>query len=237
MTAGMGKPSSEPRRGTARKEVRAVFLGAPGAGKGTQALRLSEALAMVHISTGDMLRKHVSEGTELGRKAKGYMESGRLVPDELILAMVADRIRKPDVARAWILDGFPRTLPQAKALDGLLQTGGSKGLSHVIFFAVPEEVLVRRLSGRQTCSRCGAIWNTYFQPTRAAGVCDTCGGELRQRADDRPEAVRKRLDVYHAETEPVLGYYRSLGLLTEIDADRSPEEVFQSLSNQLEPAN
>ncbi|HEX5053529.1 MAG TPA: adenylate kinase [Planctomycetota bacterium] len=208
-------------------KARCVFLGAPGAGKGTQAKKAAEAASLAHISTGDMLRHEVTAGTALGRQAKGYMDAGKLVPDEVIIGMVRARIRQPDARSAWILDGFPRTLPQAEALDKSLS--GAEALSHVIFFAVPEPVLVERLSGRRTCSKCGAIWHVEHQPTKHPGVCDKCGGELTQRSDDRPEAIAKRLEVYRLQTAPLLAYYRDRNVLREIDANRPPAIVFQEL--------
>lgn len=208
--------------------TRAVFLGAPGAGKGTQAMRLARETGVVHISTGDMLRGHVARGTPLGTEARDYMDKGQLVPDRLIIAMVEDRIGEPDAASAWILDGFPRTLPQAEALDTSL-TGSAQSLTHVVYFHVPEEVLTGRLTGRRVCGKCGAIWHVQNHPTSKAGVCDTCGGALTQRSDDRPEAVGKRLAVYASQTKPLLDYYRQRNLLTEIDANRSPETVYETL--------
>lgn len=216
---------------TALGRFRAVFLGAPGAGKGTQAKQLVGSQSVLHISTGDMLREHVGQDTELGRKAKSYMDSGQLVPDDLIIAMVQDRLDRPDADQSWILDGFPRTVPQAMALDSCL--GEERGLSHVLYFRVPSEKLVERLAGRQTCSSCGAIWNRFSKPTQQEGVCDLCGGTLTQREDDKPEAVTKRLEVYTAQTEPLLAHYRDQGVLVEIDADRSSELVFEELLNAL----
>lgn len=219
---------------------RAVFLGPPGAGKGTQAARLVEERSPLHISTGDMLREHRSKGTELGEQAKAFMDAGKLVPDELIIAMVEDRLggvetgseggeagASPD--QSWILDGFPRTLPQARALDASLATP----LTHVVYFRVPQDVLVSRLSGRWTCSSCGAIWHERFKPTRSEGVCDNCDGALKQRPDDRPEAVSQRLEIYSRDTEPLLDYYKSRNVLCEVDADRAPDEVFSSLTAEL----
>lgn len=208
-------------------QARCVFLGAPGAGKGTQAKRVAEAVRLAHISTGDMLREEVAAGSELGRQAKSFMDGGKLVPDDVIIRMVQDRIRKPDAHAAWILDGFPRTLPQAEALDRSLS--GAAALTHVIYFAVPEAVLVGRLSGRRTCSKCGAIWHVENQPTKKPGVCDRCGGELLQRSDDRPEAIGKRLEVYRSQTSPLLAYYRDRKVLREIDANRSPDVVYKEL--------
>jgi adenylate kinase len=222
---------------TSQRTVRAVFLGAPGAGKGTQAMRLANSRGFAHISTGDMLRGQVAQGSELGQKAKAFMDSGKLVPDDLIIAMVQKRIAEPDARAAWILDGFPRTLPQAVALDRNLAAAGSgtepaaiaRGLTHVIFFAVPEQALVGRLSGRRTCSGCGAIWHVETKPTRREGLCDACGRPLLQRADDRPEAISKRLEVYRVQTEPLLSYYRDKRILREVDASRPPDAVYGDL--------
>lgn len=208
--------------------ARCVFLGAPGAGKGTQAKKVAEeAAALAHISTGDMLRGQVSAGTELGRQAKGYMDAGKLVPDDLIISMVKARISEPDAKSAWILDGFPRHLPQAEALNRNLSANSA--LSHVIYFAVPESVLFGRLTGRLTCSKCGAIWHLQNNPPKAAGVCDLCGGGLVQRSDDLPEKITKRLEEYRTLTAPLLAYCREKNLLREIDANRAPTVVFQEL--------
>jgi adenylate kinase len=206
---------------------RCVFLGAPGAGKGTQAKKVADAASLAHISTGDMLRQEVAAATEMGVQAKTFMDAGKLVPDDVIIGMVKTRIRQPDAKSAWILDGFPRTLPQAEALDKNLS--GAAALSHVIYFAVPEAVLVGRLSGRRTCSKCGAIWHVEHQPTKKAGVCDLCAGELVQRSDDRPEAIGKRLEVYRSQTAPLLAYYRDRRILREIDANRDPATIYQEL--------
>ena len=211
-------------------KARAVFLGGPGAGKGTQAKRLSEAFKLAHISTGDMLRGQVAKGTELGKQAKVLMDAGKLVPDDLIVAMVKDRIAEPDAKAAWILDGFPRTLPQAEALDRLLGTDPQKRLTHVVFFRLADTVLKARLVGRRNCSKCGAIWHVDSKPTKKAGICDNCGGALQQRADDRPEAIDKRLQEFHAQTaRPLSAYYQKKSVLREIDADRSPDIIYKEL--------
>lgn len=227
-----GSPHSAAPGHTLSGDTHAVFLGAPGAGKGTQAQRLAAGSGAEHISTGDMLRQHVATGTSLGAKAKAFMDDGRLVPDEVIIGMVLDRIGRTGANSAWILDGFPRTLPQAQALDSALAGRGAR-LSHVIWFAVPTDALVARTTGRRTCSKCGAIWHVQFKPTRINGKCDVCGGELTQRSDDRPEAVTKRLSVYAQQTEPLLSYYRDQGVLIEIDAAQSPEQVFEELQRAL----
>ena len=213
-------------------QARCVFLGAPGAGKGTQAKRVAAEAEIAHISTGDMLREEVKSGSALGAEAKTFMDAGKLVPDQLIIDMVKARIQKPDAASAWILDGFPRTLPQAEALDQNLTSDNA--LTHVISFSVPEAVLMGRLTGRRTCSQCGAIWHVEHKPTKQQGVCDNCGGELTQRSDDREEAIGKRLEVYRTQTAPLLAYYGDRGVLREIDANRSPDVVFQELLTAMQ---
>ncbi len=213
-------------------QARCVFLGAPGAGKGTQAKRVAATAEIAHISTGDMLREEIKSGSALGAEAKTFMDAGKLVPDQLIIDMVKARIQQPDAQSAWILDGFPRTLPQAEALDQNLS--GDNALTHVVSFAVPEDVLMGRLTGRRTCSQCGAIWHVEHKPTKSEGVCDACGGELTQRSDDREEAIGKRLEVYRTQTAPLLAYYGDRGVLREIDANRSPDVVFQELLTQMQ---
>ncbi len=207
--------------------ARCVFLGAPGAGKGTQAKQVAEAAGIAHISTGDMLRQEVAAGSELGKQAKGFMDAGKLVPDDVIVGMVGVRIRQQDAKDAWILDGFPRTLPQAEALDRNLPP--SAAVSHVIYFALPEQVLMGRLTGRRTCSKCGAIWHLESKPTKTSGVCDTCGGSTTQRSDDHPDKISKRLEEYRTLTAPLLAFYRSKGLLRELDANRPAAVVNQEL--------
>ena len=206
--------------------LRAVFLGAPGAGKGTQAQQLAASGGALHISTGDMLREHRAKGTMLGKQAQSYMDAGKLVPDDVIINMVQERIAAPDARRAWILDGFPRTLPQAEALDRSL---GAQGLTHVVSFAIPHAALMERLTGRRTCGQCGAIWHVKFKPTKEQGRCDKCGGGLVHRSDDRPDAVHTRLEAFRVQTEPLLAYYRGRSVLVELDADRPPEQVFEAL--------
>ena len=217
-------------------QARCVFLGAPGAGKGTQAKRVAEESGLTHISTGDLLRGEVKLGSKLGLEAKGFMDAGKLVPDQLIIDMVKARIEGPEglssAASSWILDGFPRTLPQAEALDSNLSSANA--LTHVISFAVPEEVLMGRLTGRRTCSKCGAIWHIEYKPPSQEGVCDECGGKLTQRSDDRAEAIGKRLEVYRSQTAPLLAYYSDRGVLKEVDANRSPDAVFQELLTRMQ---
>jgi adenylate kinase len=215
---------------SAKVRARAVFLGGPGAGKGTQAKRLSEVCQVAHISTGDMLRSHVQKATELGLQAKALMDAGKLVPDDLIVAMVQARIAEPDARGGWILDGFPRTLVQAEALDRLLGSSVANRITHVVYFQIADAVLQKRLTGRRNCSQCGAIWHVENKPTRKDGVCDSCGGSLVHRADDRPDAIAKRLQDFHAVTAgPLRNYYQNRGVLKEIDANRSPDVIYQEL--------
>ncbi len=202
---------------------------------------MAEASGLTHLSTGDLLREEVKSGSKLGAEAKGYMDAGKLVPDQLIIDMVKARIgggeaSGPDslsaAANGWILDGFPRTLPQAEALDANLSSDNA--LTHVISFAVPEEALMGRLTGRRTCSKCGAIWHIEYKPPSQEGVCDECGGKLTQRSDDREEAIGKRLEVYRSQTAPLLAYYSDRGVLKEVDANRSPDAVFQELLTRMQ---
>ena len=212
--------------------MKLVFLGPPGAGKGTQAKVAAERHQWAHISTGDMLRAAVAEGTELGVKAKGFMDAGSLVPDELMCDMVAERLKKDDCAHGWILDGFPRTTVQASALaDTLAKEGWS--LDRCVYFHIERERLVSRLTGRLTCSSCGAIFHREFSPTSVEGVCDKCGGEVIQRADDTVEAVENRLDVYEKSTAELIDHYRGLEQLLQVEADGSVEEVTARLEEGL----
>ena len=210
-----------------------IFLGPPGAGKGTQAKVLVEKYVIPQISTGDMLREHVAKGTELGLKAKEYMEKGQLVPDEIILSMVKERLSQDDAQKGFILDGFPRTVAQAEALDKLLEEMGKK-IEYVLALIVPDEELVTRLTGRRTCKNCGMMYHIKFKPPKVEGKCDACGGELYQRPDDNEETVRNRLKVYHEQTAPLIEYYRKKGVLFEVDGNKSIEEITQQLINILE---
>ncbi|MCS7279603.1 MAG: adenylate kinase [Thermodesulfobacteriaceae bacterium] len=205
-----------------------IFLGPPGAGKGTQAKVLIDRFNIPQISTGDMLRENVAKGTELGMKAKEYMEKGQLVPDEIILGMVKDRLSQADAQKGFILDGFPRTVAQAEALDKMLSEMGKK-IEYVLALMVPDEDLVIRLTGRRTCKKCGMMYHIKFKPPKEEGKCDTCGGELYQRPDDNEETVRNRLKVYHESTAPLLDYYKKKGVLFEIDGSKSIEEITKQL--------
>lgn len=205
-----------------------VFLGAPGAGKGTQATVLAEKLGLVHIATGDVLRDAVRRETELGKQARGYMDRGELVPDALVVDVVVDRLSQPDAARGAVLDGFPRNVPQAKALDAALAARGA-GVDLAIYLKVPESALIARLAGRWECAACRAPYHEVTNPPKQAGVCDQCGGALTQRADDRPETVRRRLQVYFEQTAPLLEYYRERDLLAEVDGERPIPEVAEQV--------
>jgi len=207
-----------------------ILLGPPGSGKGTQAVRLTKELGIPHISTGDLFRENISKDTELGRKAKSYTNAGKLVPDELVLDMLFDRVSRPDCARGYLLDGFPRTLAQAEALDKYLPPNTQL---IVLSLNVPDDLIVKRAEGRLTCKNCGTIYNRYFSPPAQEGKCDKCGGELVQRPDDRAEVVEERLRVYHAQTQPLVEYYNKKGVLIQVDGTKSPDEVFSALKEKL----
>jgi len=206
------------------KGVRLVFLGPPGAGKGTQARELAAEWGVPQIATGDMLREAASAGTALGRQAKTYMDRGALVPDDVIIGLIAERLAQPDAKRGFILDGFPRTIPQAEALDRLLKDLG-RPLDRVVFLDVSEPELLRRLTGRRSCPVCQATYHLVSAPPRQADVCDRCGNALIQRVDDREETVRKRLAVYADQTAPLLDYYRNQRLLASISGEGDPDTV------------
>jgi adenylate kinase len=205
-----------------------VLLGGPGAGKGTQAERLSQALGIPQISTGDLFRENLRKKTELGLLAKETMERGELVPDEVTVGMVRERLSRPDCATGAILDGFPRTVAQAEALEDLL-TGMGSQLAVVPYIKVPEDVLLARLAGRWTCRACGAMYHQLFSPPQEAGVCDRCGGELYQRPDDTPETQKHRIKVYFEQTAPLIDYYREKGLLVEVDGRPGIDEIQAAL--------
>jgi len=201
-----------------------VLLGGPGAGKGTQAERLAETLGLPQVSTGDLFRENLENETELGLLAKGYMERGELVPDEVTVGMVRERLSRPDAAQGVTLDGFPRTIAQAGAFEALLADLGSE-LAVVPYIRVPEDVLLARLAGRWTCRKCGAMYHEMFSPPAVAGVCDRCGGELYQRPDDTPETQKHRIGVYFEQTAPLIDYYRDKGLLVEVDGRPGISEI------------
>ncbi|OFZ51703.1 MAG: adenylate kinase [Bdellovibrionales bacterium RIFOXYC1_FULL_54_43] len=209
-----------------------VLLGPPGSGKGTQAKKIVRDRDWPQLSTGDMLRAAIAAGTALGREAKRYMDSGSLVPDQVVIGLIRERTEQPDAKAGFILDGFPRTVPQAQALDQMLQSRASK-VDRVVLFEIPDEELVRRLSGRRTCLKCGAMYHIENAPPEKKDVCGHCGSELTQRDDDRPEIISKRLKVYHEQTAPVAEYYRKQSKLRTLDALKSPDEVSLALAETL----
>ncbi len=211
-----------------------ILLGPPGAGKGTQATRLGAALGLAHVSTGDLFRENLSKGTALGQKARGYMDAGQLVPDQLVLDMLFDRVSKGDCARGYLLDGFPRTMPQAEALEKSLQAGGAQVC--VLHLRVPDSLLLERITGRRTCKSCGQAHHLKYSAPRLAGRCDKCGGELTQRSDDSAEVFGKRLLVYREQTQPLEAFYEARGLVRSVDGARTPDQVFQDLQSHAREA-
>lgn len=205
--------------------MKIIMLGAPGAGKGTQAKQIAGKYGIPHISTGDIFRANIKEGTELGKKAKEYMDQGLLVPDELTCDLVVDRINQEDCKNGFVLDGFPRTIPQAEALDAALTKLGQK-MDYAIDVDVPDENIVNRMGGRRACINCGATYHIVSIPPKKEGVCDTCGNELVLRDDDKPETVQKRLDVYHEQTQPLIDYYNGKNVLVEVDGTKDMKDVF-----------
>ena len=212
--------------------MRIIMLGAPGAGKGTQAKMIADKYQVPHISTGDIFRANIKEGTELGLKAKTYMDQGLLVPDELVVDLVVDRLAQEDCVNGCVLDGFPRTIPQAECLDAALAAKG-EAIDYAIDVDVPDENIINRMSGRRACVACGATYHIVHIPTKVEGVCDRCGEGLILRDDDKPETVKKRLDVYHAQTQPLIDYYTAKNVLKSVDGTVDMEEVFQSIVNIL----
>jgi adenylate kinase len=213
--------------------MRLILLGPPGAGKGTQAKQLAERLAIPQISTGDMLRAAVKAGTPLGREAQAIMERGELVPDEIVIELFRERSLQPDAAGGFILDGFPRTVPQAEALRKILAERGQR-IERVVSLEVPEENLVGRIAGRRTCRSCQAMYHLQASPPRAAGRCDRCGGELYQRADDNEDTVRERLRVYRGQTEPLIAYYDRDGVVRRVPGTGSIESIFEAIRAAIE---
>ncbi|MCR4398493.1 MAG: adenylate kinase [Firmicutes bacterium] len=212
--------------------MRLVFLGPPGAGKGTQADLLSEKTGLPHISPGDMFRRAVKEGSELGRKVKEYMDGGLLVPDDVTVGVIRERMLEPDCAAGFILDGFPRNMRQAEALDVMMSEAGVR-LDAAVNFEVPFDILVERSVGRRVCRGCGATYHLRHNPPRAEGICDECGGELVQRDDDREETVKERLSVYSRETRPLVEYYREKGILVSVNGDQALDAVAAELASVL----
>lgn len=199
-----------------------ILLGPPGSGKGTQAKVITEQLGIPHISTGDLFRENMSKRTAIGERARSYMDAGKLVPDDVVIDMLKDRVARADCANGYLLDGFPRTIPQAQALNTILDVNVKL---IVINLQVPDDIIIKRIEGRMTCSDCGALYNTYFSPSRVANICDNCKGELIHRADDNAEVVKERLRVYHSQTAPLQEYYTNRGVLYNINGDRDSSTI------------
>lgn len=212
--------------------VKIIMLGAPGAGKGTQAKQIAAKYQIPHISTGDIFRANIKNGTELGKKAKEYMDQGLLVPDELTCDLVMDRIQQEDCANGFVLDGFPRTIPQAESLDAALEKI-NQTMDYAIDVDVPDSHIVSRMSGRRACLNCGATYHVVAIPPKREGICDACGKELVLRDDDKPETVQKRLDVYHEQTQPLIDYYNKQGILQTVDGTQPMEDVFANIVSIL----
>ncbi len=209
-----------------------ILMGLPGAGKGTQAAKITAAYNIPHISTGDMFREAIRENTPLGQQAKAYMDQGELVPDDVTIGIVRERLSKPDCQPGFLLDGFPRTVVQAEGLDQILEAMGRK-IDHVIHIAVSKETLIKRLTGRRICRECGTAYHVEFHPPQKEGVCDQCGGELYQRDDDHPDTVKNRLEVNLKQEEPLLNYYREKGCLRSVDGEQSMDEVFRQITSRI----
>ena len=212
--------------------MKIIMLGAPGAGKGTQAKRIAEQYSIPHISTGDIFRANIKNNTELGKKAKSYMDQGLLVPDELTCDLVVDRIKQDDCKRGYIVDGFPRTILQAQALDAALASMNDK-MDYAIDVDVPDENIVSRMSGRRACVGCGATYHVVYNAPKAEGICDACGEKLILRDDDKPETVQKRLTVYHEQTQPLIDYYKNAGILRTVDGTMEMDQVFAAIVDIL----
>jgi len=208
--------------------MKIIMLGAPGAGKGTQAKMIADKYGVPHISTGDIFRANIKEGTELGKKAKTYMDQGLLVPDELVVDLVVDRVKNPDCEKGYVLDGFPRTIPQAECLDKALAEMNDS-MDYAINIDVPDENIITRMGGRRACVGCGATYHVVNIPPKKEGICDRCGGELILRDDDKPETVKKRLDVYHEQTQPLIDYYTKKGIIKDVDGTQQMDDVFNAI--------
>lgn len=208
--------------------MKIIMLGAPGAGKGTQAKKISAKYGVPHISTGDIFRANIKSQTELGMKAKVFMDQGQLVPDEITIGMLLDRIQEEDCKKGYVLDGFPRTIPQAESLTKALADMGDH-IDYAINVDVPDENIISRMSGRRACLKCGQTYHIVYNPPKKENVCDVCGEALVLRDDDKPETVKKRLDVYHDQTQPLIDYYKAAGVLAEVDGTKDLEAVFQDI--------
>ncbi|MCR4890772.1 MAG: adenylate kinase [Lachnospiraceae bacterium] len=213
--------------------MKIVMLGAPGAGKGTQAKRIAEKYGIPHVSTGDIFRANIKNGTDLGKEAKTYMDEGKLVPDELTVRILLDRVAQDDCKNGYVLDGFPRTIPQAEVLDGELKKLNEK-IDFAINVDVPDDNIVNRMGGRRACLKCGATYHMTHLPPKTEGICDSCGSELVLRDDDKPETVKKRLAVYHEQTQPLIDFYSKQGVLKTVDGTVDAEDVFRAITDILD---
>ena len=208
--------------------MKIVMLGAPGAGKGTQAIKIADKYDVPHISTGDIFRANIKGGTELGQKAKSYIDKGELVPDEVTIGMLLDRIAQDDCKNGYVLDGFPRTIPQAESLTEALKSQGDR-IDFALNIDVPDEAIIKRMSGRRACPKCGATYHIVYAAPKTENICDKCGTELIIRSDDKPETVKDRLNVYHQQTEPLIAYYKTAGVLREVDGTQELPKVFEDV--------
>ena len=208
--------------------MKIVMLGAPGAGKGTQAIKIADKYDIPHISTGDIFRANIKGGTELGQKAKSYIDKGELVPDEVTIGMLLDRIAQDDCKNGYVLDGFPRTIPQAESLTEALKSQGDR-IDFALNIDVPDEAIIKRMSGRRACPKCGATYHIVYAAPKTENICDKCGTELIIRSDDKPETVKDRLNVYHLQTEPLIAYYKTAGVLREVDGTQELPKVFEDV--------
>lgn len=208
--------------------MKIVMLGAPGAGKGTQAIKIADKYDIPHISTGDIFRANIKGGTELGQKAKSYIDKGELVPDEVTIGMLLDRIAQDDCKNGYVLDGFPRTIPQAESLTEALKSQGDQ-IDFALNIDVPDEAIIERMSGRRACPKCGATYHIVYAAPKTENICDKCGTELIIRSDDKPETVKDRLNVYHKQTEPLIAYYKTAGVLREVDGTQELPKVFEDV--------
>lgn len=228
LEAAAGLVQACKRAGKGTISMKIIMLGAPGAGKGTQAKKIAAKYQIPHVSTGDIFRANIKNGTELGMKAKSYMDAGGLVPDEITIGMLLDRIHEADCENGYVLDGFPRTIPQAESLTQAL-AGMDEKIDYAVNVDVPDENIISRMSGRRACLNCGATYHIVYNPPKQEGVCDVCGDKLVLRDDDKPETVQKRLSVYHDQTQPLIEYYEKAGVLKQVDGTQDMEAVFQDI--------
>ena len=229
--AGLAQACQCAGKGTISMKI--IMLGAPGAGKGTQAKKIAAKYQIPHVSTGDIFRANIKNGTELGMKAKSYMDAGGLVPDEITIGMLLDRIHEADCENGYVLDGFPRTIPQAESLTEAL-AGMDEKIDYAVNVDVPDENIISHMAGRRACLACGATYHIVYNPPKKEGICDVCGQELVLRDDDKPETVKKRLDVYHDQTQPLIEYYKKAGILKSVDGTQDLNKVFEDIEAVLE---